>query len=89
MSELAKGRHLKIRKTDLFREQAILGSLTDQIRDDIIYILERQQFDDDDREILALNEHGIKVLTGRVRNDIDRLRRTLTIILRLLPKAVE
>lgn len=86
MSEYARGRHLKIRGKGLFMEQARLRALAQVISDDIIYLLERQEFSDDDANWLALNTHGINALSGRVRRNIDELRKSLTLILRQLPR---
>lgn len=86
MTEYAKGRHLKIRRSNLFLEQARLRALTQVICDDIIYILERQEFSEDDEQLLMLNAHGIHVLTGRIKSNIELLRKTLTMILRQLPR---
>jgi hypothetical protein len=86
MTGYARGRHLKIRRAGLFAEQARVRALSAVIADDIIFILERQEFDDDEEELLFLNQHGINVLAGRVRSNIELLRKTLTLILRQLPR---
>jgi len=86
MTEYAKGRHLKIRNTSLFTEQARMRTLAQIISDDILFILERLEFSDDDAELLMLNEHGVHVLTGRVKSNIEELRKSLTFILRKLPR---
>lgn len=86
MTTYQKGRHLKIREKGLFMEQARLRALAQVVSDDIIYILERQEFCDDDAELLRLNTHGIESLSRRVRHNIDELRKGLTLILRQLPK---
>ena len=89
MTEYAQGRHLKIRSQGLFVEQARLRALSQVISDDIIYILERREFSDDDAELLRLNTHGINSLTKRVRHNIDELRKGLTLIVRQLPKQAD
>jgi len=86
MTDYQQGRHLKIRDKGLFMEQARLRALAQVVSDDIIYILERQEFSDDDAELLRLNTHGIESLSKRVRQNIDELRKGLTLILRQLPK---
>lgn len=86
MTEYATGRHLRIRKSSLFLEQARLRALAAVICDDLIYILERQEFSEDDEQLLMLNAHGINVLSGRVRDNVEQVRKTLTMILRQLPK---
>ena len=89
MTEYAQGRHLKIRNTSLFTEQARMRTLAQIISDDIIFILERLEFSDDDAELLMLNEHGVHVLTGRVKSNIEELRKSLTFVLRKLPRKAE
>lgn len=86
MTDYAQGRHLKIRNTSLFTEQARMRTLAQIISDDVLFILERLEFSDDDAELLMLNEHGVHVLTGRVKSNIEELRKSLTFILRKLPR---
>lgn len=89
MTDYAHGRHLKIRNTSLFAEQARMRTLAQIISDDVLYILERLEFSDDDAELLMLNEHGVQVLSGRVRDNIEQLRKSLTFVLRKLPRKAE
>lgn len=86
MRDYAAGRHLKIRSKGLFVEQARLRTLAAVIADDIIFILERAEFDEDDHQLLMLNAHGQHVLAGRVRSNVEQLRKSLTLVLRQLPR---
>lgn len=89
MTDYAHGRHLKIRNTSLFAEQARMRTLAQIISDDVVYILERLEFSDDDAELLMLNEHGVQVLAGRVKSNIEELRKSLTFVLRKLPRKAD
>ena len=77
-------RHARIRERKLFVEQARIRSLAAVIADDCVYILERQDIDHTDPDFIALEKHGLEVLAKRVDDNIERLRRSLTLVRRLL-----
>lgn len=79
-------RHLRIRDDELFRAQARIGTLAEIIRDDVVYLLEREAMDADP-DWMALQQHGVEVMKQRINHNIDRIRDELTLVRRRLNRS--
>lgn len=78
-------RHLRVQNDPVYTLQARIRGKAQMLTDDVMYVLEREAFDDVDEDWVKLNQHGIETLTQRaidtvtaMQNDLKTLKRHLT-----------